>query len=106
VKFVATKKDSQLIFSFSFLAFGSGMDKNQDPGSQINIPGPQLRILYDFLHWAETRIFVSYFCKNFRENHFRENYKLYAFLPFLTKKAKLVQHVKKGDNFVEIILTT
>jgi hypothetical protein len=51
VKFVATKKGLTKIF-FSPLSFvvvfgsgirdpGSGMDKNQDPGSGINIPDPQ-----------------------------------------------------------------
>ncbi len=47
------------------MAFGSGMDKNQDPGSQINIPDPQLWILYVFLLCAETRIFVLIFAKMF-----------------------------------------
>jgi hypothetical protein len=43
VKFVATKKClTKKIFSpLSFLpVFGSGMGKNQDPGSGINIPDP------------------------------------------------------------------
>jgi hypothetical protein len=50
VKFVATKKG--MITDFSPLSFaavfvsgirdpGSGMGKNQDPGSGINIPDPQ-----------------------------------------------------------------
>ena len=35
--------------TFSFVAvFGSGMGKNQDPGSKINIPDPQ--------NWSEVRI--------------------------------------------------
>jgi hypothetical protein len=41
---VATKKGlKKKSFSpFSLVAvFGSGMDKNQDPGSGINIPDPQ-----------------------------------------------------------------
>jgi hypothetical protein len=44
VRFVATKKGlKKKSFSpFSLVAvFGSGMDKNQDPGSGINIPDPQ-----------------------------------------------------------------
>jgi hypothetical protein len=44
VKFVATKKGVTTNF-FSLLSFapvfGSGMGKNQDPGSGINIPDPQ-----------------------------------------------------------------
>jgi hypothetical protein len=51
VKFVATKKGRTTNF-FSLLSFaavfgsgiwdpGSGMGKNQDPGSGINIPDPQ-----------------------------------------------------------------
>jgi hypothetical protein len=40
---VATKKFTTNIFhpSLLFLDPGSGMDKNQDPGSGINIPDPQ-----------------------------------------------------------------
>jgi hypothetical protein len=42
VIFVAPKRVGQQIFLPSFLAVvGSGMDKNQDPGSGINIPDPQ-----------------------------------------------------------------
>jgi hypothetical protein len=46
VKFVATKKGMTTKFfsTLSFVAvFGSGIrdGKNQDPGSRINIPGPQ-----------------------------------------------------------------
>ncbi len=43
VKSVATKKDMTNFFSLlSFVAiYGSGMGKNQDPGSGINIPDPQ-----------------------------------------------------------------
>jgi hypothetical protein len=46
VKFVATKKGLTTNFfsPFSFVAVfgsGSGMGKNQDPGSGINIPDPQ-----------------------------------------------------------------
>jgi hypothetical protein len=51
VKFVATKKmfDKKIFFTLSFVAVfgsgipdpGSGMGKNQDPGSAINIPDPQ-----------------------------------------------------------------
>jgi hypothetical protein len=44
VKFVATKKGMTIIYfpPLSFVAvFGSGMGKNQDPGSGINIPDPQ-----------------------------------------------------------------
>jgi hypothetical protein len=55
LKFVATKKGLTTNF-FSPLSFvvvlfldpGSGMDKNQDPGSGINIPDPQ--------HLSEVRI--------------------------------------------------
>jgi hypothetical protein len=37
----------------SFVAvFGSGMGKNQDPGSGINIPDPQ--------HWLLRKFFVTY----------------------------------------------
>jgi hypothetical protein len=39
--FVTTKNGNTKIFSPSFGAVvGSGMDKNQDPGSGINIPDP------------------------------------------------------------------
>jgi hypothetical protein len=45
VKFVATKKGTTNFFHPSllllFLDPGSGMGKNQDPGSGINIPDPQ-----------------------------------------------------------------
>jgi hypothetical protein len=43
VIFVAIKKDRTTNFSPFFLVavFGSGMDKNQDPGSGTNIPDPQ-----------------------------------------------------------------
>jgi hypothetical protein len=46
VIFVATKKDRTKIFFHPsllllFLDPRSGMDKNQDPGSRINIPDPQ-----------------------------------------------------------------
>jgi hypothetical protein len=46
VKFVATRKDMATNFFPSsllllFLDPGSGMGKNQDPGSRINIPYPQ-----------------------------------------------------------------
>jgi hypothetical protein len=46
VKFVATKKVRQQIFFHPsrlmlFLDPGSGMGKNQNPGSGINIPDPQ-----------------------------------------------------------------
>jgi hypothetical protein len=44
VKFVATKNGMATNFfsPLSFVAvFGSGMGKNQDPGSGINIPDPQ-----------------------------------------------------------------
>jgi hypothetical protein len=45
VKFVATKKVMTKKFFLSPLSFvavfGSGMGKNQDPGSGINIPDPQ-----------------------------------------------------------------
>ncbi len=47
VKFMATKKGmainffSPLSFIAGFLDPGSGMGKNQDPGSGINIPDPQ-----------------------------------------------------------------
>jgi hypothetical protein len=44
MKFVATKEGMTPNFfsSLSFvLVFGSGMGKNQDPGSGINIPDPQ-----------------------------------------------------------------
>jgi hypothetical protein len=47
VKFVAMKKGMTTNFfsSLSFVTvFGSGMDKDQDPGSGINIPDPQ--------HWS------------------------------------------------------
>jgi hypothetical protein len=34
--------DNKFIYPFSFVAVvGSGMDKNQDPGSVINIPDSQ-----------------------------------------------------------------
>jgi hypothetical protein len=41
--FVATKNGStkKLVPSSFGADFGSGMDKNQDPGSGINIPDPQ-----------------------------------------------------------------
>jgi hypothetical protein len=44
VKFVATKKrhDKKFFSLLSFVpVFGSGMGKNPDPGSGINIPDPQ-----------------------------------------------------------------
>jgi len=52
VKFVATKNGlAKKDFSrLSFVAvFGSGMAKNQDPGSGINIPDPQ--------HWLFSQMF-------------------------------------------------
>ncbi len=53
MKFVATKKDmtTNLFSPFSFVVFldpGSGMGKNQDPGSGINIPDPQ--------HWYDRLV--------------------------------------------------
>ncbi len=50
VKFVATKKGMTTNFfsPISFAAvFGSGMDKNQESGSGINIPDPQ-HCIYDY----------------------------------------------------------
>jgi hypothetical protein len=50
---VATKKDMTTNFfsPLSFVAvFGSGMDKNQDPASWINIPDPK--------HWFQYFIFA------------------------------------------------
>jgi hypothetical protein len=54
---MATKKIWQLIFfTLLFLDPGSGMGKNQDPGSEINIPDQQHWILmqyFDQLKWAK-----------------------------------------------------
>ncbi len=56
VKFVATKKDMttdffHLSLLLLFLDPGSGMGKNQDPGSGINILDPQ--------HWFKSDMYVE-----------------------------------------------
>jgi hypothetical protein len=53
---VAIKKgtyDNKFFSTLSFVAvFGSGMGKNQDPGSRINIPDPQ--------HWSKEIASTEY----------------------------------------------
>ena len=75
VKLVATKKDvTATFFHPSFLLLfldpGSGMGKNQDPGSGINIPEPQhcLWYLVTFLdqspsHWFLVPLWLASFCR-------------------------------------------